>query len=104
MSSLSRPCAGNFFFETDEAPGGRPQSRRRAGRRKVQLASDAKKPSSSQNDTGRLSLNAPGGRKRRATIKDVAAQVGVSSMTVSRAINGRKGLRPETRAAILAAA
>lgn len=49
-------------------------------------------------------MNAPDGRKRRATIKDVAARVGVSSMTVSRAINGRKGLRPETRAAILAAA
>ena len=44
-----------------------------------------------------------GRRGRRATIKDVAAQVGVSPMTVSRAINGRDGIRPETRAAVMAA-
>jgi LacI family transcriptional regulator len=33
----------------------------------------------------------------------VAAHVGVSPMTVSRAINGREGVRPETREAVLAA-
>lgn len=43
------------------------------------------------------------GRGRRATIKDVAARVGVSAMTVSRAINGREDIRPETKAAIMAA-
>lgn len=48
-------------------------------------------------------MNNAGGRARRPTIKDVAAQVGVSPMTVSRAINGRDGMRPETRSAILAA-
>jgi LacI family transcriptional regulator len=48
-------------------------------------------------------LNKPGRRRRRATIKDVAAQVGVSPMTVSRAINGRDGIRPETKAAVMAA-
>ena len=45
----------------------------------------------------------PGRPGRRATIKDVAARVGVSPMTVSRAINGRDGIRPETRAAVMAA-
>ena len=44
-----------------------------------------------------------GRRARRPTIKDVAARVGVSPMTVSRAINGQQGMRPETRAAIMAA-
>ncbi len=48
-------------------------------------------------------MNKPGRRERRATIKDVAARVGVSPMTVSRAINGRNGIRSETRAAIMAA-
>jgi len=48
-------------------------------------------------------LNKPGARTRRATIKDVAAKVGVSPMTVSRAINGREGIRAETRAAVMAA-
>jgi LacI family transcriptional regulator len=48
-------------------------------------------------------LSKAGRPKRRATIKDVAAKVGVSPMTVSRAINGREGMRPEVRAAILAA-
>ena len=37
---------------------------------------------------------------RGATIIDVAAHAGVSSMTVSRVINGRSGVRPETRAAV----
>jgi len=48
-------------------------------------------------------LSTAGRPTRRATIKDVAAKVGVSPMTVSRAINAREGMRPETRAAILAA-
>lgn len=48
-------------------------------------------------------MNKPGRRGRRATIKDVAARVGVSPMTVSRAINDRDGIRPETRAAVMAA-
>jgi len=48
-------------------------------------------------------LSGPGRPKRRATIKDVAAYVGVSPMTVSRAINGQEGMRPETRSAVLAA-
>jgi len=47
--------------------------------------------------------NKPGRRGRRATIKDVAAKAGVSFMTVSRAINGREGIRPETKAAVMAA-
>ena len=48
-------------------------------------------------------MNKPCRRGSRATIKDVAARVGVSPMTVSRAINGRDGIRPETRAAVMAA-
>jgi LacI family transcriptional regulator len=48
-------------------------------------------------------LSNAGRRARRPTIKDVAAKVGVSPMTVSRAINGRDGMRPETRSAIMAA-
>jgi len=48
-------------------------------------------------------LSNAGRRARRPTIKDVAAKVGVSPMTVSRAINGRAGMRPETRSAIMAA-
>jgi LacI family transcriptional regulator len=48
-------------------------------------------------------LSKPGQQARRATIKDVAAKVGVSPMTVSRAINGREGIRAETRAAVMAA-
>ncbi len=38
-----------------------------------------------------------------ATIKDVAARVGVSAMTVSRVINNRAGVRQETRDAVQAA-
>lgn len=49
-------------------------------------------------------MNKPGRRVRRATIKDVAARVGVSPMTVSRAINGRGGISPKTKAAVMAAA
>ncbi len=48
-------------------------------------------------------MSKPGRRTRRATIKDVAAKVGVSPMTVSRAINGRDGIRSETKAAVMAA-
>lgn len=48
-------------------------------------------------------LDEPNLPRRRATIKDVAARVGVSAMSVSRAINGREGVAPETRAAIMAA-
>jgi LacI family transcriptional regulator len=48
-------------------------------------------------------LNQAGRRGRRAPMKVVAARVGVSPMTVSRAINGREGIRPETRAAVMAA-
>lgn len=48
-------------------------------------------------------MNKSSRRPHRATIKDVAAKVGVSPMTVSRAINGREGIRSETRAAVMAA-
>ncbi|MDO7836405.1 LacI family DNA-binding transcriptional regulator [Sphingobium sp. HBC34] len=40
---------------------------------------------------------------RGATIVDVAARAGVSSMTVSRVINGRAGVSTQTRAAVEAA-
>lgn len=39
-------------------------------------------------------------RPRSATIKDVAARVGVSPMTVSRVINGQIGVGADTRAAV----
>jgi DNA-binding LacI/PurR family transcriptional regulator len=42
-------------------------------------------------------------RSTRPTIKDVAAQVGVSYQTVSRVINNRPDVRPETRDRVLAA-
>jgi LacI family transcriptional regulator len=48
-------------------------------------------------------LNKPGLEGRRATIKDVAAEAGVSFMTVSRVINGHESVRPETREAVNAA-
>src|SRR5688500_8109850 len=51
----------------------------------------------------RATLSKSGREGRRATIKDVAAKAGVSFMTVSRAINGREGIRPETKAAVMAA-
>jgi LacI family transcriptional regulator len=52
---------------------------------------------------GRTTLTESGREGRRATIKDVAARAGVSFMTVSRVINGREGIRPETKAAVTAA-
>jgi len=52
---------------------------------------------------GRAPLNKSGRERRRPTIKDVAARAGVSFMTVSRAINGREGIRPDTKAAVMAA-
>lgn len=42
-------------------------------------------------------------RGRSATIIDVAARAGVSPMTVSRVINGRVGVGPETRASVVEA-
>ena len=41
---------------------------------------------------------------RRATIRDVAAQAGVSIGTASKALNGQGKLRAETRARVIAAA
>src|SRR6187402_413217 len=54
-------------------------------------------------EMGRVTSKKPDRHGRRATIKDVAAKAGVSFMTVSRAINGREGIRPETKAAVMAA-
>lgn len=48
-------------------------------------------------------LHKPGREGRRATIKDVAAEAGVSFMTVSRVINGHPSVRPATKAAVMAA-
>ncbi len=45
-------------------------------------------------------MNRPRRPTRGATIIDVAAQAGVSAMTVSRVINNREGVRPETREAV----
>ena len=47
-----------------------------------------------------LARNSGGGRP---TIVDVAAQAGVSPMTVSRVINGRTGVGPDARAAVASA-
>jgi LacI family transcriptional regulator len=47
-----------------------------------------------------LARNAGGGRP---TIVDVAAEAGVSPMTVSRVINDRPGVGPDARAAVAAA-
>lgn len=46
-------------------------------------------------------MSKPGAGSRGPTIKDVAARVGVSPMTVSRVINGKSGMAPQTRAAVL---
>jgi len=43
-------------------------------------------------------------RKRRATIKDVAARAGLSIKTVSRVLNLEPNVRPQTRERVLAAA
>jgi LacI family transcriptional regulator len=43
-------------------------------------------------------------RRRAATLADVAASVGVSASTASRALNGRGEMSPATRAAVLEAA
>jgi DNA-binding LacI/PurR family transcriptional regulator len=48
--------------------------------------------------------NRPDARRRRPTIDDVAARAGVSSASVSFAMNGRPGVGEETRRRILAAA
>ena len=45
----------------------------------------------------------PLGERRRPTIEDVAAHVGVSRQTVSRAINGKGEISPATRERVLAA-
>src|SRR6267154_2782134 len=47
-------------------------------------------------------LNRPGGR--RVTVRDIAAQTGVSIATVSRALNGRDHVAPDTRDLVRAAA
>jgi LacI family transcriptional regulator len=49
-------------------------------------------------------LPAPEPENRRATIRDVAAQAGVSIGTASKALNGQGKLRAETRARVAAAA
>ena len=41
--------------------------------------------------------NTGGSRQRRPTVKDVAKRAGVSWMTVSNVVNGKEGVRPETR-------
>ena len=43
------------------------------------------------------------GRRRRATVKDVATEAGVSRGTVSRVLNGQPYVSEEARAAIEAA-
>jgi LacI family transcriptional regulator len=57
----------------------------------------------SPDEMTRATSNKSGRHGRRATIKDVAARAGVSFMTVSRVINERDGVRPSTKAKILAA-
>src|SRR6266702_1925720 len=43
-------------------------------------------------------------RGRRVTVRDIAAQTGVSIATVSRVLNGRDHVAPQTRALVRAAA
>ena len=45
----------------------------------------------------------PNGGKPRATIRDVASAAGVSIATVSRVLNGRRDVSPQTREAVLRA-
>src|SRR2546429_9951616 len=47
-------------------------------------------------------VSRPGGR--RVTVRDIAAQTGVSIATVSRVLNGRDHVAPETRDLLRAAA
>jgi len=42
------------------------------------------------------------GQSKEATIHDIAAQAGVSIGTVSRALNNKPGVHPETRERVLA--
>lgn len=46
-------------------------------------------------------VEALGGPLRRSTIRDVAAEAGVSTATVSRVLNDSAGVAPETRALVL---
>ena len=45
----------------------------------------------------------PAGGSGSATIATIAEEVGLSVATVSKALNGRKDVRPETRARVMAA-
>lgn len=56
------------------------------------------------NRNASASADAGGERRRRPTIRDVAAAVGVSVGTVSRAMNERSGVHPDTRRRVLEAA
>ena len=47
-------------------------------------------------------VSRPGGR--RVTVRDIAAQTGVSIATVSRVLNGRDHVAPQTRDLVRAAA
>jgi LacI family transcriptional regulator len=78
------------------------KSEKRVAERENGLLTSARSITSAD-EMGRATLNKSGRQGRRATIKDVAAKAGVSFMTVSRAINGREGIRPETRAAVMEA-
>jgi LacI family transcriptional regulator len=53
-------------------------------------------------DTTKPPVDTPA-RRTGATIHDVARHLGVSSMTVSRVVNGRDGVKPELRERVLAA-
>jgi LacI family xylobiose transport system transcriptional regulator len=48
-------------------------------------------------------LDGPAGRRRSATIADIAAQAGVSVPTVSKVLNGRSDVAPDTRRRVEAA-
>ncbi len=52
----------------------------------------------------RLTTEQSGSKRRNATLADVAASVGVSASTASRALNGRGELSAATRAAVIEAA
>jgi len=59
--------------------------------------------SCNENATDRKGLNLTGDKKN-ATIKDIAQEVGLSVMAVSKALNNKPGLKAETRDRILQAA